>query len=125
MTDSGAADDQHDVGGLQAERTTLSWTRTSVTVLANGALLTVKGLHGYVGAVDLIPPVMAAVVAVCGYVIALQRQGTLARRPLPKRITPRWQVYLMGLAVLLLIVVATIDIWQQSPGMLLTGGGQN
>ena len=32
--------------GLQPERTMLAWTRTSFALLANGALLTIKNLHG-------------------------------------------------------------------------------
>lgn len=94
-------------------------------MLANGALLTVKSLHGQVEPMNMIPPVLAAVVALCGYVISLQRQGTLARRPLPRRITPRRQVYLMGIAVLLLIVVATIDIWRMGSDLIFMNVGQN
>lgn len=84
-----------------------------------------KSLHGQVDLLSMIPPVVAAMVALCGYVISLQRQGTLARHPLPRRITPRRQVYLMGVAVLLLIVVATIDIWQMVPDMPFIPDGQN
>jgi uncharacterized membrane protein YidH (DUF202 family) len=91
--------------GLQAERTTLAWTRTSFAFLANGALMTVRDLHGPVGLAGLIPAGLAAVVALCTYLIALQRQRTLGHRPLPTRISPRRQVYLVGVAVLLLIFV--------------------
>ena len=91
--------------GLQAERTTLSWTRTSFAFLANGALLTVRDLHGPIGLAGLIPAGLAVVVALCTYLIALQRQRTLGHRPLPTRISPRRQVYLVGAAVLLLILV--------------------
>ena len=91
--------------GLQAERTTLAWTRTSFAFLANGALLTVRDLHGPIGPAGLIPAGLAAVVALCTYLIALQRQRTLGHRPLPRRISPRRQVYLVGAAVVLLILV--------------------
>lgn len=93
------------VSGLAAERTTLAWTRTSFALLANGALLAIKNLHGAAGPAALIPAVLAAVVASGTYVIALQRQQTLQQRPIPARITPRRQVYIIGSAVLLLTVV--------------------
>jgi uncharacterized membrane protein YidH (DUF202 family) len=94
--------------GLQAERTTLAWTRTSFAFLANGALLTVRDLHGDQGPAGLIPAGLAAVVALCTYLIAIQRQRTLGRRPLPTRIGPRRQVYLVGAAVLALILVTEV-----------------
>ena len=104
MTSPTAARGPRD-NGLQAERTTLAWTRTSFAFLANGALLTVRDLHGPVGLAGLIPAGLAAVVALCTYLIALQRQRTLGHRPLPTRISPRRPVYLVGVAVLLLIFV--------------------
>ena len=94
--------------GLQAERTTLAWTRTSFAFLANGALLTLKDLRSYTGLAGLIPAGLAAAVALCTYLIAVQRQRTLGHRPLPTRITPRRQVYLVGIAVLLLVVMTAI-----------------
>jgi uncharacterized membrane protein YidH (DUF202 family) len=94
--------------GLQAERTTLAWTRTSFAFLANGTLLTLKDLHSYTGLAGLIPAGLAAAVALCTHLIAVQRQRTLGHRPLPTRITPRRQVYLVGIAVLLLVVMTAI-----------------
>ena len=107
MTNSTAAHGPRD-DGLQAERTTLAWTRTSFAVLANGALLTVRDLHGDQGPAGLIPAGLAAVVALCTYLVALQRQRTLGRRPLPTRICPRPQVYLVGAAVVALILVTEV-----------------
>jgi uncharacterized membrane protein YidH (DUF202 family) len=94
--------------GLQSERTTLAWTRTSFAFLANGALLTPKDLRSYPGLAGLIPAGLAAAVALCTYLIAVQRQRTLGHRPLPTRITPRPQVYLVAIAVLLLIVITAV-----------------
>jgi uncharacterized membrane protein YidH (DUF202 family) len=93
-------------GGLQPERTLLAWTRTSFALLANGALLTIKNLH--TGLPGLIPALLAAAVASCTCVIALQRQRTLEQRPIPARITPRRQVYIVGIAVLVLIAVTAV-----------------
>lgn len=95
--------------GLQAERTTLAWTRTSFAVLVNGALLTIKDLHGVAVPSDLIAPVLAAVVAGCTYVISLQRQWTLQQRPLPARITPRRDVYILGFGVVAFILVTAFS----------------
>jgi uncharacterized membrane protein YidH (DUF202 family) len=94
--------------GLQAERTTLAWTRTSFAFLANGALLTLKDLRSYTGLAGLIPAGLAAAVALCTYLTAVQRQRTLGQCPLPTRITPRRQMYLVGIAVLLLIVITAV-----------------
>ena len=94
--------------GSQPERTMLAWTRTSFALLANGALLTIKNLHGGEGLARLIPALLAATAAASTYVIALQRQRTLEQRPIPARITPRRQVYIVGIAVLVLIAVTSV-----------------
>lgn len=94
--------------GLQAERTTLSWTRTSFAFLVNGALLMIRNLHGSVRPVALIPAVLAGAVALGTFLIAVQRQRTLQRQPLPKRLTPHRQVHIIGTAVLLLILVTMV-----------------
>jgi uncharacterized membrane protein YidH (DUF202 family) len=93
---------------LPAERTVLAWTRTSFAFLANGALLTLKDIHGAKGLAALIPAGLAGVAALCTYAIAVQRQRTLQQRPLPTRITPRRQVYIVGTAALLLIVMTMV-----------------
>jgi uncharacterized membrane protein YidH (DUF202 family) len=95
--------------GLQPERTVLAWTRTSFALLANGALLTVKNLHGARDLPRLIPALLAATAAACTYLIAVQRQRTLAQRPMPIRISPRRQVYVVGIGVLILIAVTAVS----------------
>jgi uncharacterized membrane protein YidH (DUF202 family) len=92
--------------GLQAERTVLAWTRTSFAFLANGVLLAVKEIHGARGWLPLIPAFVALLAAMCTYVIAFRRQAKLQQRPLPERISPRRPVYIIGIATLLLIVMA-------------------
>ncbi|MEE6179937.1 DUF202 domain-containing protein [Mycobacterium sp. 050134] len=91
-----------------AVRTTLAWTRTSFAFLANGALLTVKYLHGPVSLKSFIPAVLAAAIALTTYVIAIRRQRTLQRDPPPPGLTPRRQVYFIGAAVLVLTVVTMV-----------------
>ncbi len=106
MSDSTAGDTGY--RGTQADRTTLAWTRTSFAFLANGALLTVKNLHGPAGPVELIPAVLAGAVALGTFLIAVQRQRTLQQQPLPARVTPRGPVHIVGTAVLVLVVVTTV-----------------
>ena len=91
-----------------ADRTTLSWTRTSFAFLGNGALLTIRNLHGPLRVTEVIPAFLAAAVALGTYLIAAQRQRTLQQDPVPARITPYRQVYLLGIAVLVLIVTTMI-----------------
>jgi uncharacterized membrane protein YidH (DUF202 family) len=91
-----------------ADRTALAWTRTSFAFLGNGAVLMIRNLHGPVGPWELIPAFLAAAVALGTYMIALQRQRTLQQHPDPARITPRRQVYVIGTAVLVLVIVTTV-----------------
>jgi uncharacterized membrane protein YidH (DUF202 family) len=96
---------------MTVERTVLAWTRTSFAFLANGALLAVKNLHGSAIPERLLPALLAVAVALGAYVIALHRQRVLLQRPMPTRLTPRRQVYTVGIAALVLIVVtAAFDL---------------
>jgi Domain of unknown function (DUF202) len=96
------------VPGLQAERTTLAWTRTSFGFLVNGVLLTLRDWHGAASLAGAIPAALAGAAATCSYVIALRRQHTLGLRPLPARVTPRVAVYVVGISTPVLIVVTAI-----------------
>jgi len=91
-----------------ADRTALAWTRTSFAFLGNGALLMIRNLHGPAGPWELIPAFLAGAVALGTYLIALRRQRTLQRHPLPARVTARRQVYLVGTAVPVLVVVTMV-----------------
>jgi uncharacterized membrane protein YidH (DUF202 family) len=93
---------------LPAERTILAWTRTSFAFLVNGVLLTIKDWHGAKGPATLIPPALAGAAALCSFLITLQRQRTLGQRPIPRRISARTPVYVVGIAVLVLIVVTAV-----------------
>jgi uncharacterized membrane protein YidH (DUF202 family) len=95
--------------GLQAERTALAWTRTSMAVLVNGALLMAKNFGTY-EPIRIVAIGLAVAIALSAYLIGLRRQRRLARRPLPSRITPRLEVHLMALSVLVLIVVSAVAV---------------
>jgi uncharacterized membrane protein YidH (DUF202 family) len=94
--------------GLQAERTSLAWTRTSLALLANGALLMLRDPRSVPGRLGLAAVGFAVVVALAAYVIGRRRQSLLSSRPLPHSLTPRLEVYLLGFAVLGLIVVSLL-----------------
>jgi uncharacterized membrane protein YidH (DUF202 family) len=86
----------------------MAWTRTSFAFLANGALLTVRNLHSGEGPGRLIPAVLAACAASFTYLVALRRQRTLEQRPLPARISPRRQVYAIGVVTMVVILVTLV-----------------
>lgn len=94
--------------GLQAERTALAWSRTSLAVLVNGVLLVLKEPRG--GARPLAAG-LAVLIAVTIYLVGVRRQRTLARDPLPGRVTARGQVQFVGVAVLVLVAVTTLGLF--------------
>ncbi|MFV0495517.1 DUF202 domain-containing protein [Mycobacterium sp.] len=99
------------VPGLQAERTTLAWTRTSFAFLVNGAVLAIKDVHGgTLRLTTVVPASLACGVALCTYLIALRRQRTLGMQPLPARITPRREVHIVGIGALVLVATAVISL---------------
>ncbi|MGV0834967.1 DUF202 domain-containing protein [Mycolicibacterium thermoresistibile] len=94
--------------GLQAERTALSWTRTSLAVLANGALLLLRDVAEH--PLGLAAVGVSIVVAAGTYWIGQRRQLLLAEIPLPPRVTPVREVYLLTAAVLVLIAVSVVSL---------------
>lgn len=96
--------------GLQPERTSLAWTRTSLGFLANGVLLLVKYQHTHAPAISLLAAGFAAVVTLWIYLIGRRRQQLLAHQPLPARITARREVYEVTAAVVLLIVISVLGL---------------
>jgi uncharacterized membrane protein YidH (DUF202 family) len=96
--------------GLQAERTALAWTRTSLAFLANGVLLMLKQPHFNDGPLRPFAAGLAGIIAVVIYLVGLRRERTLSQRPLPKRVTARADVQLVGIAVLVLITVTAVGL---------------
>lgn len=92
--------------GLQAQRTSLAWTRTSLAVLANGALLMLHDIAHHRVGFGLAAAGVAAAVAALTYLIGVRRQRILARQPLPVAITARVEVVAVTAAVVILIVVS-------------------
>ncbi|MBB5165470.1 uncharacterized membrane protein YidH (DUF202 family) [Mycobacterium sp. AZCC_0083] len=88
----------------------MAWTRTVLAVLANGALLMVRSVHGYNGSIRLFTIGLAVTLALSTCLMARRRQRALDHRPLPQRITPRREVYLVGVSMLVLILVAAVAL---------------
>ena len=93
--------------GTQPERTSLAWTRTSLAVLANGVLLSLRDTHS---ALHFFAAAIAAALALSTYLIGLRRQRILARRPLPDHISPRLEVYLTAASVIGLILISGLSL---------------
>ncbi len=96
--------------GLQPERTALAWSRTSLGVLGNGALLLSRDFGDSSGPSQLSAAALAVVIAVLTYVVGWRRQRLLSRRPLPVPLPPRGAIRLVGASVVLLIVVTAFAL---------------
>lgn len=96
--------------GLQAERTAMAWTRTSFALLGNGVILLAKDTPLSHGPVRLGLAGFAAAVALAAYLVGRQRQRTLSQRPLPRDVSPRREVHLVGGLVLGLILIVALTL---------------
>lgn len=97
--------------GLQLERTTLAWTRTSLSVIGSGVLILLKdrnftGPSGLAARVAIVGA--AAALALAVYAVGARRRRALTVGPLPQRVHARRAVLLVGISVvsLTLVVVA-------------------
>jgi hypothetical protein len=70
----------------------------------------VRSIHGYNGSVRLFAVGVAVTFALSTCLIGRRRQRKFAHHPLPQRITPRREVYLVGASMLVLILVAAVAI---------------
>jgi uncharacterized membrane protein YidH (DUF202 family) len=92
--------------GLQAERTGLAWSRTSLAVGANAALFAVREISHAGPSVGLVPAVMALVVALATAAYGVYRTRVLRSAPLPRPLAATRAVPLLGGSVVVLAVVA-------------------
>lgn len=97
--------------GLQPERTALSWTRTSLAILANGLLIAGRELPSHPGQWEVLPIVMAAgsvASALVVYLIGRHRRRSLARVPLSAPVSAPRVVAATGLTISVLCVLLTL-----------------
>jgi hypothetical protein len=69
-----------------------------------------KNLGSHIGPLRLCAVGLAVTIALLVYLIGIRRQRTLCRRPLPQRVTPRREVAVLGIAVLVLIVISALAL---------------
>ncbi|MGV9799776.1 DUF202 domain-containing protein [Mycobacterium sp. NPDC003449] len=95
---------------LPAQRTALSWTRTSFAVLGTGAVHMLHDIQDHRAGFGLVAAGVAVVVALGVYLVGAGRQRTLAKQPLPRRITPTVQVHAVTVGVIILIAVSVLSL---------------
>jgi uncharacterized membrane protein YidH (DUF202 family) len=91
--------------GLQAERTGLAWSRTSLGVGANAVLLAARELTHETWGPELIPAGLALVLAIATAVYGRRRSARLRHAPLPSPLAARLAVPLLGWSVVALAVL--------------------
>jgi uncharacterized membrane protein YidH (DUF202 family) len=96
--------------GLQAERTGLAWSRTSLGVAANAALLAVRELHEAELDLSVVPAALAVVVAVAVAVYGRRRTRRLRHAPLPVPLAADRAIPLLGGAVVVLAVITGVTL---------------
>lgn len=96
--------------GLQAERTGLAWSRTSLGIAANAALLAVREVGRVPLPVALVPAVLALLIAAATAIYGRHRTARLRQGPLPDPLAPRFAVPVLGTAVLVLAVLTGVTL---------------
>lgn len=79
--------------------------------IRNGALLSMKYPDEHNGRFVFVPAALAATIASAAYLIGVQRQRTLERRPTIRHITPRRELHMIGAAVLAQTVVVVLTLF--------------
>lgn len=97
--------------GLQAERTGLAWSRTSLAVAGNGALLGAREIaHPTEPTLALAAAVLAGLIAVAVAVYGRWRAAALRRAPLPCPLAAGTAVAVFGVALVVLALVAVAAV---------------
>jgi uncharacterized membrane protein YidH (DUF202 family) len=92
--------------GLQAERTGLAWSRTSLAVAGNAALLAVREIQHAGPTLALLPAGLAVAIAVATAAYGRRRTRALRVAPLPSPLAASRAVPLLGWSVGVLAVLS-------------------
>lgn len=96
--------------GLQAERTGLAWSRTSLGVGANAALLAVREIGQATLSLALVAAALALLIAVATALYGRRRSRQLRHAPLPVPLAPRIAVPVFGGSVVILSLVSAVAV---------------
>lgn len=97
-------------GGLQAERTALAWSRTSLALVANGVLVLVRHLGDEGLALGLVLAVAAFALAVATALLGRRRSRALLADPGAPRPLPAAVVVPLGVAITALCLGTTVSL---------------
>lgn len=96
--------------GLQAERTDLSWVRTSTAMLANGGLLLLRHDLSAPNGLQLLSGAIALFLAILALGVAAQRRRVLMTRPLPEPVAAPRAVFWLAMGTMLLGVSTLVAL---------------
>jgi uncharacterized membrane protein YidH (DUF202 family) len=96
--------------GLQAERTGLAWSRTSLGIAANAVLLAVREINPLTSPIALAPAALALMIAAGTAIYGRRRTARLRHSPFPRPLAARAAVHLLGIAVVLLAVLSGLTM---------------